>query len=383
MRHLAVLGAQWGDEGKGKIIDLVAPNYDVVVRAQGGNNAGHTVVVDGKRHAFHLLPSAMLYPELTCVLGNGLVINPDVLKDEICRLKEHCGDNHAKLLISDRAHVITKRHVSADLKKDQERLGTTGRGIGPAYADKAYRKGARVAECYKYNKKVWKYLKEYVTDTSSYLYRAIKNNKKILFEGAQAALLDIDHGTYPYVTSSNCTVGGLFTGSGIFTRDLDVIGVVKAYTTRVGMNTGPMPTYHEDDKDGIRMRDQGNEYGTTTGRARRCGWLDLVIVRQAIRLNSMTSIALTKLDVLSGFKQVKICISYGEKYEDGFPTNADVEIEPQYITLSGWGDIRHCRQYEELPLEARKYVETVEELTGVPIDYIGCGPERDQIVIRK
>ncbi len=401
--HSAVLGTQWGDEGKGKIIDLVAKEHDIIVRAQGGNNAGHTVVINNVKYPFHLLPSAILHPDKICILGNGMVIDPDVLLSEIKNIKAKIGEEHAKLMISDRAHIIEKKHISSDKKKGKK-VGTTGRGIGPTYADKINRSGKRYEN---HNGK----LAKYVQDTSLFLFNEIKKGKTVLFEGAQATMLDIDHGTYPFVTSSNCTVGGFFTGTGIFVRDLNVIGVAKAYTTRVG--EGPFVTelgdYEITKKEkrdnsekllvkinnknasaqeiGRCVRLLGKEYGTTTGRPRRCGWLDTVILRYAARVNNLSNFALTKLDVLSGLKELKICDCYriGKDFIREIPSDITKlqNAVPAYISMPGWDeDITKCRKFEKLPLNAQNYVKMIEELTGVPVKYIGIGPNRDEIIIR-
>lgn len=388
MMHTVVLGIQWGDEGKGKIIDYLAPNHDLIVRCQGGNNAGHTVVVDGKKFPFHLLPSAILHQEKTCILGNGMVIDPEVLVKELNNLKSKVGDNHAKIMISNRAHLITPEHREIDAVHGKS-IGTTGRGIGPAYAHKINRLGKRMHhlnEMEHYSEDVKKTLLPLITDTGSLLQNALRENKKILFEGAQATMLDIDHGTYPFVTSSNCSIGGIFTGSGIFVKDLEVIGVAKAYTTRVGH--GPFVTELLDEI-GNKIRETGFEYGTTTGRPRRCGWLDTVVLRYSKRVNNLDFLALTKLDVLTGFKEIKICDAYlNPKTEERlteFPAETEVldSLSPEYLTLPGWEeDITKCKSFFDLPLNAQNYLKKVEELVGVRIKYLGTGPGREELIVQ-
>ncbi|GAX86845.1 adenylosuccinate synthase [Lebetimonas natsushimae] len=409
-----IVGLQWGDEGKGKIVDLVAKNYDIVIRSQGGHNAGHTVVVDGKKYALHLLPSGVLNPNAMNVIGNGVVVYPPQLIKEI---KEFDKNIKNKLLISDKAHMILDHHIAIDQARERLRgknaIGTTGRGIGPAYADKIARVGVRMGELkdidklleklkyyYEMNKGYFEYLGisipkekdlrknlEYwqeelldmITDTTKYLWDNIYKN--MLLEGAQATLLDIDHGTYPYVTSSNTIASGALTGSGIPPKKLNkVIGIAKAYATRVG--NGPFPT--EDlGTAGDKIREQGAEFGTTTGRPRRCGWFDVVAAKYAITLNSCDEVALMKLDVLDGFDEVKIGVGYernGEKL-DYFPSDLS-DVEPIYETLPGWDKSSGIRKWDDLPQNAKKYVEFIEEKIGCKIKYISTGAEREDTIIR-
>lgn len=382
--HTGVVGTQWGDEGKGKIIDFLAREHDIIIRCQGGNNAGHTIVVDGQRFPFHLIPSAVLYPDKVCVLGNGMVINPRVLVEELSRLESKV-EQHAKIVISSRAHVITSQHVQEDVENGKH-LGTTGRGIGPAYRDKIIRAGTRMLDLQTFEeyKEEARILMPFVQDTSLFLYDALQQGKRLLFEGAQATMLDIDHGTYPFVTSSNTGVGGFFTGTGIFVKQLDVVGVVKAYTTRVG--TGPFVTELLDSL-GDSLREKGYEYGTTTGRPRRCGWLDTVVLRYAKRINAIDRFALTKLDVLTGLSEVKICDAYlfeGTEMKE-FPADLKLldGVTPVYTTLPCWTeDISRCRTFGDLPTNAQKYVCKIEQLTGVQVSFIGVGPGREALIVR-
>jgi len=409
-----IVGLQWGDEGKGKIVDLVAKNYDIVIRSQGGHNAGHTVVLDGKKYALHLLPSGVLNENAINVIGNGVVVYPKQLIKEIKELDKDIKD---KLLISDKAHMILDHHIAIDQARERLRgknaIGTTGRGIGPAYADKIARVGVRMGELknidklmeklahyYEMNKGYFKYLGvkipnknelreeleyykeeliENITDTTKFLWDNI--NKNMLLEGAQATLLDIDHGTYPYVTSSNTIASGALTGSGIPPKALNkVIGIAKAYTTRVG--NGPFPT--EDlSEAGDRIREQGNEFGTTTGRARRCGWFDIVAAKYAVTLNGCDEVAIMKLDVLDGFDKVKVCVGYernGEKI-DYFPSDLD-DIKPIYKEFDGWEKSEGVTDWDELPLNAKKYIEFLEENIGCNIKYISTGADRNSTIIR-
>ena len=409
-----IVGLQWGDEGKGKIVDLVAKNYDIVIRSQGGHNAGHTVVLEGKKYALHLLPSGVLNPNAMNVIGNGVVVYPKQLIKEINEFDKNIKN---KLLISDKAHMILDHHIAIDKARERLRgknaIGTTGRGIGPAYADKIARVGVRMGELrdidklmqklfdyYEMNKGYFEYLGieipdsdklkkeleyykneliENITDTTKYLWENM--DKNMLLEGAQATLLDIDHGTYPYVTSSNTIASGALTGSGLPPKALNkVIGIAKAYTTRVG--NGPFPT--EDlGNDGEKIRVQGAEFGTTTGRPRRCGWFDVVAAKYAITLNGCDEIALMKLDVLDGFDRVKICIGYEKdgKKIDYFPS--DIEgIKPLYVELEGWDGSSGVTEFDKLPENARKYVEFLEEKIGTHIKYISTGAERNATIIR-
>ncbi|SHH31106.1 adenylosuccinate synthase [Tepidibacter thalassicus] len=424
MSTVAIIGSQWGDEGKGKVIDYLARKADVVVRGQGGNNAGHTLVVGDKKYALHLIPSGILNPETINIIGNGVVFDPKGFLEEINMLKR---DNIStkNIKISDRAHVIFPYHKKldelAELSRGKNKIGTTKKGIGPCYMDKTERTGIRICdlideEIFKiklkeqidkkneiiekiYGEKGFKFdeiyeeyveyskqIKEYVDDTSVILYNAIKEGKKVLFEGAQGTLLDLDLGTYPYVTSSHPTSGGFCVGSGIGPNMIkDVLGIVKAYTTRVGK--GPFVTELFDEI-GDRIRKNGNEFGTTTGRPRRCGWFDSVIVRYAARVNGLTCISLMLLDVLTGFEKVKICTGYklGDKVIKEFPASLEVleKCEPIYEELDGWTeDISDATKFEDLPENAQKYVKRIEELVGVDVQIISVGPKRTQTIVRK
>jgi len=409
-----IVGLQWGDEGKGKIVDLVAKNYDIVIRSQGGHNAGHTVVVDGKKYALHLLPSGVLNKNATNVIGNGVVVYPPQLIKEIKNFGEEIKK---KLLISDKAHMILDHHIAIDQARERLRgknaIGTTGRGIGPAYADKIARVGVRMGELrdiprlleklehyYEMNKEYFDYLgieipnreklerelKEWrdelgdmIVDTTKYLWDNF--DKNMLLEGAQATLLDIDHGTYPYVTSSNTIASGALTGSGIPPKKLDkVIGIAKAYATRVG--NGPFPT--EDlSEAGDRIRKQGAEFGTTTGRPRRCGWFDVVAAKYAVSLNGCDEVAIMKLDVLDGFDKVEVCVAYEKDGEviDYFPSDLE-GVKPVYVELDGWDGSSYVREWDKLPENAKKYIEFIEDKIGTKIKYISTGAERDATIIR-
>lgn len=418
-----VVGIQWGDEGKGKIVDLLSKESDLVVRFQGGNNAGHTVVVDGKSFFLHLIPSGILRDNVKCLIANGVVIDPKICLEEIDQLKQQGFlKSDENLLISENAHVIMPYHRLIDVARESDsqktKIGTTGRGIGPAYADKAARLGIRVADLLdreRLRRKLTPVLEEknfllsnyfkkepisldllvdeyhgygerlgrYVGDTSSVLAQALSENKKILFEGAQGVLLDIDHGTYPFVTSSNTVAGAASGGAGVHLRHVGkILGVLKAYTTRVG--TGPFPTELKDDV-GDFLQKKGYEFGTTTGRRRRCGWLDLVGLKYAIQISGITALAVMKLDVLSGLDQIKICTAYRHhgKILNAYPSDSDIlqDIEPIYETIGGWKeDLSDLRKWDELPLHARKYIDTVQAMLGVPIEMISVGPSRDQII---
>lgn len=416
-----VIGTQWGDEGKGKIVDYLSERADVVVRSQGGNNAGHTVVVDNKEFALRLLPSGILYDDKMNVIGTGVVVDPKVLLEEIANLEKE-GKSAKSLQISDRAHVILPYHNRLDeaeeASKGDLKIGTTKNGIGPCYADKVNRVGIRICDLMdkdvfkaklEYNVKMKnktltavygaepvdfetiyndylgyaEKLRSHVTDTNYSVAAAIKEGKKVLFEGAQATMLDLDHGTYPFVTSSHPISGGASVGAGIGPKFLNnIFGVVKAYATRVG--EGPFPSELLDET-GDYLRNTGHEFGTVTGRARRCGWLDLAVVSYAATLNSLDYIAITRLDILDGLDEVKICVGYTRHGEtvNGFPADLKVlaECEPVYETLKGWKqDISGIRRYEDLPAEARAYVERIAELTGVQIGIVSVGPNRDQTI---
>jgi adenylosuccinate synthase len=422
LANVIVIGAQWGDEGKGKITDLLSRSADVVVRYQGGVNAGHTIVVNGQTFKLHLIPSGILYPDTECIIGCGTVIDPQVLIGELEQLKQ-LNISTANLLISQTAHVTMPYHRLIDQAVEERRgnhkIGTTGRGIGPTYADKSERTGIRVLDLmepeglreqlewtinYKnvileklYNLppldpqqvidqylEYAEYLRPYVVDTSVKIYDAIKRRRNILFEGAQGTLLDLDHGTYPYVTSSNPVAGGACVGTGLGPTMIDrVIGVSKAYTTRVG--EGPFPTELQG-KIGELLCERGAEFGTTTGRQRRCGWFDAVIGRYAVRINGMDCIALTKLDVLDTLAEIKVCVAYeidGDRCEH-FPTNARhfARCRPIYKTLPGWQvSTTNCRTLEDLPKQALDYLKFLAELMEVPIAIVSLGASRDQTII--
>lgn len=424
MKTVAIVGSQWGDEGKGKVIDYLATQADVVVRGQGGNNAGHTLVVDGKKYALHLIPSGVLNPETINVIGNGIVFDPKGFLDELAKLNSDNIDTK-NIKVSDRAHVIFPYHKELDALAEEARgdnkIGTTKKGIGPCYMDKTERSGIRIcdlmdkdifakklkaqiddknklvkniygAEGFDFDAIYNEYLgyadqiRPFVDDTSVIVYDAIKSGKKVLFEGAQGTLLDLDLGTYPYVTSSHPTSGGFSIGAGVGPNMIkDVVGIVKSYTTRVG--EGPFVT-ELNDETGDKIRTQGREFGTTTGRARRCGWFDAVIVRYAARVNGLTSISLMLLDVLSGFDTIKICTAYkmGDKVLREFPASLEdlAKCEPIYEELEGWSDdLTSMEGYEELPENAKKYIAKIEELVGVSVDMVSVGPNRAQTIIRK
>ncbi|GAA2330767.1 adenylosuccinate synthase [Dactylosporangium salmoneum] len=424
MPAIVLIGAQWGDEGKGKVTDMIGGSVDYVVRYSGGNNAGHTVVTpDGQKFALHLMPSGALWPNAAIVIGNGVVIDPKVLLTEIDGLAER-GVDVSRLMISGDAHLIMPHHRALDRVVERylgsSRIGTTGRGIGPAYGDKVSRMGIRVQDLLDpgilrkkleivlrernqvlfkvYNRKeidvdavVEEYLtyaermRPYITDTRQVLWRGLEEGRTVLLEGAQATMLDMDHGTYPFVTSSNPTVGGACVGSGIPpTAITQVIGVTKAYTTRVG--SGPFPTELFDDN-GVHLRKVGREYGTTTGRERRTGWYDAVVARYSTRLNGITDLVVTKLDVLSGLEKVPICVAYevdGKRTDDMPMTQTEFHhATPVYEELPGWWeDISKARTFEDLPANARRYIERIEELAGTRVSIVGVGPGRDENVVR-
>jgi len=423
MSTVVIVGAQWGDEGKGKVIDYLAKEADVVVRGQGGNNAGHTVVVGDQKYALHLIPSGILNENTINVIGNGVVFDPQGFIKEIEGLKAK-GVSTESIKVSDRAHVVFPYHREIDRLAEEARgadmIGTTKKGIGPSYMDKVERSGIRVCDFVDEEifesifrkqieaknkiivsiyggealdadamvaeyKEYAKFVKPFVTDTSVVVYDALKEGKKVLLEGAQGTLLDLDYGTYPYVTSSHPTAGGFTIGSGIGPNQIgEVVGITKAYTTRVGK--GPFVT-ELDNEIGDRIRIAGNEFGTTTGRPRRCGWLDTVIVKYSARVNGMTCIALMLLDVLTGFETVKICkgYRYGDVEIEHFPASLNVlgKCEPIYEELPGWTeDLSDCTTFESLPANARAYVERIEALTGVPVKIISVGPKRTQTIVR-
>lgn len=423
MGNFVIIGTQWGDEGKGKIVDLLAEYADFVVRFQGGNNAGHTMVVNGEQFISHLVPSGIIQGK-TCFIGNGLVVDPEVLVGEINYLISKGVDVSPKnLRISEKAHVIMPYHKQLDqareMKKGDNKIGTTGRGIGPCYEDKASRVGVRFVDLLmpdrfkqivrtvldEKNFQLKNYfgveavdpeevisqylgyadiLSPYIADTSVELMKGILDDKKVLFEGAQGTHLDIDHGTYPFVTSSSTVSGNACCGSGVGPKDISgVIGIVKAYTTRVG--AGPFPTELLD-ATGDYMQAKGAEFGATTGRRRRCGWLDTVILNNAVRLNGLTGIVITKMDVLGGLETLKICTGYKYKGRimDTFPTDLEILAEciPVYESLPGWTeDISTVKQFRDLPLNAKLYVQRVEELTRVPVDIVSVGPGREETIV--
>ena len=425
MANIVIVGTQWGDEGKGKIVDLLAEYADMVVRFQGGNNAGHTMVVDGEQFISHLVPSGILQGK-TCIIGNGMVVDPEVLISEIDYLiKKGIDVSPEKLKISEKAHIIMPYHKKMDAAREaanrKQRIGTTGRGIGPCYEDKASRRGIRFVDLIDaelFAEKVKSAAEEknftlnqfygaegvsadeiisehagyrdrlspYVADISVFLDNKVREGGQVLFEGAQGTHLDIDHGTYPYVTSSNTVSGNACCGAGVGPKQItDVTGIAKAYTTRVGQ--GPFPTELFDEI-GEQIQQKGAEFGATTGRKRRCGWLDTVILRNAVRLNSLTGLAITKLDVLGGLDEIKICTGYtcrGRSIPE-FPANLKIlsDCEPVYETLPGWSeDISGIRSYAELPENTKAYLKRIEALTETPIDIISVGPGRKETIVLK
>lgn len=418
-----ILGAQWGDEGKGKIVDMYSEQADVVVRYQGGHNAGHTVWVDGTKYVLRLIPSGIIHNDTVNVIGSGTVIELDALFKEINELKEKGVNFSGRFFISDRAHVIMPYHIFFDKHKEElkgaNKIGTTGRGIGPTYMDKIARNGIRISDLFdekclqekiknnvdelnKYAVKAYNVepinmdetiayckrhindLKEYVVDTAYLLNRYVKEGKKIMLEGAQGTMLDIDFGTYPFVTSSNGTAGGACTGTGISPRNINcVTGVMKAYTTRVG--SGPFPT-ELFDKDGDALREAGHEFGAVTGRPRRCGWLDLVAAKYAVMINGLDYIALTKMDVLDNMDTIKLCVAYDidGKTVDEFPANLkDLEkIKPIYKEFKGWKtDLSKTKSIDDLPIEAREYIKYIEEYLGIPYCVVSVGTDRNQTIV--
>jgi adenylosuccinate synthase len=429
MPNVVVVGAQWGDEGKGKVVDLLTEHAQVVVRFQGGNNAGHTLVVGGEKTVLHLIPAGILHPGKTCVIGNGVVIDPFVLVGEIDALKRRgLMPDDSQLLISCNAHVIFPWHKLFDSLREKIRgpgaIGTTGRGIGPAYEDKVARVGIRIRDLLtpeKLNRRIserlpsaldelralamaakvpipkletqqivaeyaglGERLRRHAADTSIFLSNQIAKGARILFEGAQGTLLDVDHGTYPFVTSSNCVAANAAVGAGLGPTAIDkVMGISKAYATRVG--GGPFPTELTDEL-GERLRSQGDEFGATTGRPRRCGWLDAVVLRYALRVNGLWGLALTKLDVLSGLKTLSVCSSYeldGQKVTDlpGDPDDLD-RAKPNYETLPGWDEsLAGVRTFDELPANAKRYVHHVEELCGIPVVCVSVGADRGETIL--
>ncbi len=416
---IVVVGAQWGDEGKGKLVDVLAEQADLVVRYQGGANAGHTVVVGDRQFVLHQIPSGILHPGASCVVGNGVVLDPETFFAEVDELSAQGISVAGRLFVSDRAHVVLPFHKLLDQASEkQQRIGTTGRGIGPSYEDKIGRRGVRVAELCRETvpreflaeridranallamlgsssradldehlalaARLGARLRPLATDTGLLLYRALRDGRRVLLEGAQGALLDVDHGTYPFVTSSNTTAGGAAIGAGIGPTEIDgVLGIVKAYTTRVG--NGPLPT----EAGGAleeRLRTLGHEYGATTGRPRRCGWFDATVVRYSVRVNGLTGLAVTKLDVLDSFAEIPVCSAYRLDGEECDAVPGDVErlarVTPVYETLPGWQcPTAGARKLAELPPAARAYLDRLQDLAGAPIRYVSVGTRRDQII---
>ncbi len=421
MPNVVVVGAQWGDEGKGKVVDVLSPHVEAVVRFQGGNNAGHTLVVDGEKIVLHLLPSGILRPDACNVIGNGVVVDPKVLLRELDALAKRGRDvvPRQQLLLSLHALVIMPYHLALDQLREVAagagKIGTTGRGIGPTYEDKVGRRGIRVADLvdpqrlrvrldefipeknrmicgwfggdpidvdkvYEEYVALGERLKPYSGDAVAYLHKVVKRGGGILFEGAQGTFLDVDHGTYPYVTSSNTVAGGACAGSGVGPTAIDeVVGIAKAYTTRVG--SGPFPSEAFGPL-GEQLRTVGKEFGSTTGRPRRCGWFDVPLLRFAARVNGLTRMALMKVDVLSGVDKIPVCVGYEGMEDDGFP--GDLEgLTPIYEYLPGWTeDIGNCRSVAELPSACLRYVARLEELCGVPVEMLSVGPGREQTIVR-
>ena len=418
-RCVVVVGAQWGDEGKGKIVDVLSDSADIVVRYQGGANAGHTVVLDEEEFVLHQVPTGVLQPDTQCLIGHGVVLDPETFLAEAERLEARGIDLTGRLAVSERAHLVLPYHKLLDRAAEaRQQIGTTGRGIGPAYEDRAGRRGIRVGDL-KTPARVERLLHVNVervnmllealgsddradmrqhmaliervapklvplsADVGQLIHDAVKSSKNVLLEGAQGTLLDVDHGTFPFVTSSNTTAGAAAVGAGIGPRTIDsVLGVVKAYTTRVG--NGPFPT-EEDDETGEHLRRLGGEYGATTGRPRRCGWFDAVVARYASRVNGFTNLAVTKLDVLDTFKNIPVCVGYryrGER-QDVFPADLDTvnQVEPIYEELDGWcRPTSDIRQFADMPIKARAYLDRIEELVEVPVSFVSVGTRRDQLI---
>lgn len=422
-----ILGIQWGDEGKGKIVDNLASKYDYVVRYQGGNNAGHTIVVDGKTYTLHLLPSGILYKNCKNVLANGVVIDLGALDDEMVQFEESytkdSGDISplvGRLFISNKAHIILPYHILLDNANEKNRtkaIGTTGKGIGPAYADKISRCGIQIGDLFRIESLKAKIkanldsvinrlpneknnpllnldsimqelsgfadrFKPFITDTTLLLWDAQKSGKKILLEGAQGSMLDIDHGTYPFVTSSTTSIAGALSGTGLNASDIgEVTGVFKAYCTRVG--NGEFPTELLENKLGEILQERGNEFGATTGRARRCGWLDLVALRHAVRLNGCNKLALMKIDVLDNFEYINACVKYRYHGEEIEYVPDDLDVDPVYKEFVGWaGSVRGVRKFDDLPPEAKNYITFIEDYVGCKIAFISTSPERDDLIVR-
>ena len=430
-KNVVVIGTQWGDEGKGKVVDLLTEKADAVVRFQGGHNAGHTLVIDGKKTVLHLIPSGILRDNVKCMIGNGVVLAPDALMKELTMLEENGINARDRLYISEACTLILPYHIALDqareIARGKKAIGTTGRGIGPAYEDKISRRGlkvgdmmhrerfaARLGEVLDYHNFTLKnyfktdtvdfqkvldeglelaeIIRPMVADVTGMIHTMRAEGKNIMFEGAQGTLLDIDHGTYPYVTSSNPTAGGASTGTGVGPRDLDyILGITKAYTTRVG--AGPFPTELYDGEElndpiGAHLAKQGHEFGSTTGRPRRCGWLDAVSLRRSAQINSLSGICLTKMDVMDGLEKIRIATGYSANgiTVDVPPIGADAyeECEPEYIDVPGWSESTvGIRQYDDLPENAKAYIKKIEEVIGVPVDVISTGPDRaDTILMR-
>jgi adenylosuccinate synthase len=419
--NIAVLGAQWGDEGKGKIVDLLTPHFSLVARYQGGHNAGHTVYVEGRKFVLHLIPSGILHPGVRCLIGNGVVIDPEALFREVDELASLGIDVGDRLIISDKAHLILPYHreldVLSEARRGERKIGTTSRGIGPAYEDKIGRRGIRIcdlvdtpelADAVRENvharnqiiretRMEWQTvydqllaygdrMRRWTADVSLLLDEAVRGGERVLIEGAQGTMLDIDHGTYPYVTSSNASIGGACTGLGLPPQAIHgVLGVAKAYLTRVG--EGPLPTELHG-AIGERLRETGQEYGASTGRPRRCGWFDAVAVRYAVRVNGINALALTKMDVLDGLPSVDICTGYtvGDRTLDALPADARTlsACTPVYESWPGWSTpTRGVTRFDDLPVEARRYVARLEEVTGVPMAVISTGSDRGETIIRR
>lgn len=417
-----ILGAQWGDEGKGKIVDVIAAESKMVIRYQGGANAGHTVYINNKKYVLHLLPSGILTPDIICILGNGMVIDPEAFFDELDFLDNNEINYKNRIIISDRAHLIFSYHKLIDQQSekelDEEKIGTTGRGIGPAYVDKFNRKGIRIVDLFNNDllenrlkknvdyfnkilveqyhqkplifeeilqktKQIAEKIAPFVAETSKLIYDAWKSGHSILLEGAQGSLLDIDFGTYPFVTSSSPVSGGAACGTGLPPTAInEIIGVMKAYNTRVG--EGPFPT-EENGTSGENLRNEGKEFGATTGRPRRCGWFDAVAAQYSVRINGLTSIALTKLDVLDSFDEINICTSYEYKNSniDNFPASLEIlsQCTPVYESFPGWKeDITEIRSFNDLPQNTKKFIQAIEKCCGIPAKYISVGVNRNQII---
>ena len=423
--NTCVVGLQWGDEGKGKIVDIIAENKDIVVRYNGGANAGHTVVVNDTTFALHLLPSGAVRPNIDCVIANGVVVDPQCLTTEIAELANEGISLKKRLFISENAHLVLDYHKIEDRLREQslgkDKLGTTVRGIGPCYADKVSRNyavrmsdlrepgklQAKLRSIVDYKNKVFSAVykaepisfeqvyekcriyaekfRDYITDTTHFLHKSISGGKSVLFEGAQGSLLDLDHGTFPFVTSSNSSSLGMSAGCGVPAKMVDeFVGVIKAYTTRVG--AGPFPT-EQDNQTGQHIRERGHEYGTTTGRPRRCGWFDSIAVSYAAAIGGIDSLALVHLDTLTGLKEIKVCTSYriNGKEVTFFPPNSDklVQVECVYETVPGWdNDIMGIKEFDKLPQNAQNYIDLVEKKTGKPVTIVGVGPKRQQTIIR-